>query len=92
LPSAIDFFEELLGTGGRPARKAGPALLHSLTLIFDLTEDVAQEQHRHTGEDDHRNDRFHANPFIRSGGFAARSASDGLIRPPSLTLRALIPS
>jgi hypothetical protein len=59
LTSAIDFLEELLGAGRRPARRAGSTLLRSLALIFNLTEDVAQEQHRHAGQDDHCNDHFH---------------------------------
>jgi hypothetical protein len=59
LTSPIDFLQELLGAGGWPPR-SGPALLCSLALISDLPKDVAQEQHRRPGQDDHCDDGFEA--------------------------------
>jgi hypothetical protein len=63
LSSPIDFFQELLGAGRRSAWRPNPALLGPLTLIAHLTENIAEEQHRRSGQDNHGDDGFHLKPL-----------------------------
>jgi hypothetical protein len=53
----------LLGAGRRSAWRANSALLRPLTLIAHLTENVTEEQHRRSGQDDHGDDGFHSKPL-----------------------------